>query len=216
MELLLVLIYVSICIVIFKIFRIPVNQWSLATATLGGILGILAAVDHELQSSFHGKRTDLFCGDAHPAVGQRPRDRCAGAGEHAAQRRRRPVPDRSGTLPVRRRSKASRTRGSRPERETAQGHARPGDRGRGKGRSAVPAGAADPIAKPSFRKGGGRTGYARHFRAISKRRGSLSRRPRRGGARPARLRVEHRRRQPRGGATEPPNWGMPSSTSNRP
>jgi len=40
MELLLVLIYVSICYVIFKIFRIPVNQWSLATATLGGILGI--------------------------------------------------------------------------------------------------------------------------------------------------------------------------------
>ena len=40
MELLLVLIYVSICYVIFKIFRIPVNQWSLATATLGGMIGI--------------------------------------------------------------------------------------------------------------------------------------------------------------------------------
>ena len=40
MELLLILIYVSICYAIFKIFRIPVNQWSLATATLGGILGI--------------------------------------------------------------------------------------------------------------------------------------------------------------------------------
>ena len=40
MELLLILIYVSICYVIFKIFRIPVNQWSLATATLGGIIGI--------------------------------------------------------------------------------------------------------------------------------------------------------------------------------
>jgi len=39
-ELLLVLIYVSICVVIFKIFRIPVNQWSLATAALGGIFGI--------------------------------------------------------------------------------------------------------------------------------------------------------------------------------
>src|SRR5262245_593964 len=32
MELLLILIYVSLCYVIFKIFRIPVNQWSLATA----------------------------------------------------------------------------------------------------------------------------------------------------------------------------------------
>jgi multidrug resistance efflux pump len=40
MELLLVLIYVSICYVIFKIFRIPVNQWSLSTAVLGGIFGI--------------------------------------------------------------------------------------------------------------------------------------------------------------------------------
>jgi multidrug resistance efflux pump len=40
MELLLILIYVSICYVIFKIFRIPVNQWSLATSALGGIIGI--------------------------------------------------------------------------------------------------------------------------------------------------------------------------------
>jgi multidrug resistance efflux pump len=40
MELLLILTYVSICYVVFKLFRIPVNQWSLATATLGGIVGI--------------------------------------------------------------------------------------------------------------------------------------------------------------------------------
>jgi multidrug resistance efflux pump len=40
MEILLILIYVSFCIMIFKIFRIPVNQWSLATAALGGIVGI--------------------------------------------------------------------------------------------------------------------------------------------------------------------------------
>jgi multidrug resistance efflux pump len=40
MELLLIGIYVSICIVIFKLFRIPVNQWSLSTAALGGIAGI--------------------------------------------------------------------------------------------------------------------------------------------------------------------------------
>ena len=40
MELLLILIYVSFCYVIFKVFRIPVNQWTLATATLGGIIGI--------------------------------------------------------------------------------------------------------------------------------------------------------------------------------
>ena len=40
MELLLILIYVSFCYVVFKVFRIPVNQWSLATAVLGGIFGI--------------------------------------------------------------------------------------------------------------------------------------------------------------------------------
>src|SRR6516165_7619851 len=40
MEILLVLIYGSICVVIFKVFRIPVNQWSLSTAVLGGIVGL--------------------------------------------------------------------------------------------------------------------------------------------------------------------------------
>lgn len=40
MELLLALVYVAFCITIFKIFRIPVNQWSLSTAVLGGIIGI--------------------------------------------------------------------------------------------------------------------------------------------------------------------------------
>jgi multidrug resistance efflux pump len=40
MEILLILIYVSICVAVFKLFRIPVNQWSLSTAALGGIFGI--------------------------------------------------------------------------------------------------------------------------------------------------------------------------------
>src|SRR5262245_28585864 len=40
MELLLILLYASICIAVFKVFRIPVNQWSLSTAVLGGITGI--------------------------------------------------------------------------------------------------------------------------------------------------------------------------------
>jgi multidrug resistance efflux pump len=40
MEILLALIYVAICVAIFKIFKIPVNQWSLSTAVLGGIVGI--------------------------------------------------------------------------------------------------------------------------------------------------------------------------------
>jgi multidrug resistance efflux pump len=40
MEILLVAIYLALCIAIFKIFRIPVNQWSLSTAALVGIVGI--------------------------------------------------------------------------------------------------------------------------------------------------------------------------------
>jgi multidrug resistance efflux pump len=40
MEILLLAIYVALCMAIFKIFRIPVNQWSLSTAALVGIIGI--------------------------------------------------------------------------------------------------------------------------------------------------------------------------------
>jgi multidrug resistance efflux pump len=40
MELLLILTYVAICFAIFKIFRIPVNEWTLSTAALGGIIGL--------------------------------------------------------------------------------------------------------------------------------------------------------------------------------
>ena len=40
MEILLTLTYVAICVAIFKIFKIPVNQWTLVTAALGGIFGL--------------------------------------------------------------------------------------------------------------------------------------------------------------------------------
>ena len=40
MEILLTLTYVAICYAIFKIFSIPVNQWTLATAALGGVFGL--------------------------------------------------------------------------------------------------------------------------------------------------------------------------------
>jgi multidrug resistance efflux pump len=40
MEILLTLTYVALCVAIFKLFRIPVNQWTLATAALGGIFGL--------------------------------------------------------------------------------------------------------------------------------------------------------------------------------
>ena len=38
MDLLLILIYTALCIAIFKIFKIPLNKWSVPTAVLGGIL----------------------------------------------------------------------------------------------------------------------------------------------------------------------------------
>jgi len=44
MELLLMLTYAAFCFAIFKLFRIPVNQWSLATAVLGGIFIISGLV----------------------------------------------------------------------------------------------------------------------------------------------------------------------------
>ena len=45
METLLILTYASVCWFIFKIFKIPVNKWSLTTVVLGGVamLGVLLA-----------------------------------------------------------------------------------------------------------------------------------------------------------------------------
>lgn len=44
MELLLMLTYAAICVAVFKIFRVPVNKWSVPTAVLGGIVIIGALV----------------------------------------------------------------------------------------------------------------------------------------------------------------------------
>ena len=38
MDLILVLTYTAICIAIFKIFKIPLNKWTVPTAVLGGII----------------------------------------------------------------------------------------------------------------------------------------------------------------------------------
>ena len=38
MDLLLILTYAAICIVVFKVFKIPLNKWSVPTAVLGGVL----------------------------------------------------------------------------------------------------------------------------------------------------------------------------------
>jgi len=44
MDLLLILTYASICIAIFKIFKIPLNKWTVPTAVLGGIFLIGALI----------------------------------------------------------------------------------------------------------------------------------------------------------------------------
>lgn len=44
MDLLLVLTYAAICIAIFKIFRIPLNKWTVPTAVLGGVVLIGALI----------------------------------------------------------------------------------------------------------------------------------------------------------------------------
>ena len=38
METLMVLTYATFCWIIFKVFKIPVNKWSLTTAVLGGVI----------------------------------------------------------------------------------------------------------------------------------------------------------------------------------
>jgi hypothetical protein len=47
MELLLILTYSAICVAVFKIFRIPVNKWTLPTAVLGGIFMTSCAIQQE-------------------------------------------------------------------------------------------------------------------------------------------------------------------------
>jgi len=44
MELLLILTYTAICVAIFKLFRIPLNKWSVPTAVLGGVVIVGALV----------------------------------------------------------------------------------------------------------------------------------------------------------------------------
>ena len=38
MDLLIILIYTAICVVVFKVFKIPLNKWSVPTAALGGVV----------------------------------------------------------------------------------------------------------------------------------------------------------------------------------
>jgi len=44
MDLLLILTYAAVCIVVFKVFKIPLNKWSVPTAVLGGVFLIGALI----------------------------------------------------------------------------------------------------------------------------------------------------------------------------
>jgi len=44
MDLLLILTYTAICVVIFKVFRMPLNKWSVPTAVLGGVVLVGALI----------------------------------------------------------------------------------------------------------------------------------------------------------------------------
>jgi multidrug resistance efflux pump len=44
MDLLLILTYTAICVVVFKVFKIPLNKWSVPTAALGGVILIGALI----------------------------------------------------------------------------------------------------------------------------------------------------------------------------
>ena len=43
MEMLLILTYGAICLFIFKVFRVPVNKWTVPSAVLGGVVAIFGA-----------------------------------------------------------------------------------------------------------------------------------------------------------------------------
>lgn len=57
METLMLLTYAALCIVVFKVFRIPLNKWTVPTAVLGGIALIGAVIFRdELQLPLYRRR----------------------------------------------------------------------------------------------------------------------------------------------------------------
>ncbi|STE48424.1 HlyD-family secretion protein [Escherichia coli] len=59
MDLLIVLTYVALAWAVFKIFRIPVNQWTLATAALGGVFlvsGLILLMNYNHPYTFTGAK----------------------------------------------------------------------------------------------------------------------------------------------------------------
>ena len=67
MDLLIVLTYVALAWAVFKIFRIPVNQWTLATAALGGVFLVSGLI--LLMNYNHLYRAKGSDSDPHHATG---------------------------------------------------------------------------------------------------------------------------------------------------
>ena len=59
MDLLLLLIYAGLCVVIFKVFNVPLNKWTVPTAALGGVILVgglvLLALLYLLHRTWTGK-----------------------------------------------------------------------------------------------------------------------------------------------------------------
>ncbi|VFS00679.1 hemolysin D [Citrobacter koseri] len=72
MDLLIVLTYVALAWAVFKIFRIPVNQWTLSTAALGGVFlvsGLILLMNYNHPLYFYGAESGYFY--SHYAAGNR-------------------------------------------------------------------------------------------------------------------------------------------------
>ena len=71
METLLLLTYTAVCIVIFKLFKVPLNKWTVPTAALGGVvlIGALVLVMHYNHPYSYMAREFFFTTPIVPAVG---------------------------------------------------------------------------------------------------------------------------------------------------
>ena len=114
MELLLILTYAAICYAIFKIFKVPVNKWTIPTAVLGGVILIaIILLVMNYNHPYTKRGAALLLHHADRAGGARRGDRGPGQGQRPPEAGRRTIPDRPAPLRVCRRAEARRARRGR-------------------------------------------------------------------------------------------------------
>ena len=86
MDLLLILTYTAICVAIFKLFRIPLNKWTVPTAVLGGIVLIGALIFLMNYNHPYSEVSRSFRQHPDRARRERPGDRGAGAGNRILEK----------------------------------------------------------------------------------------------------------------------------------